>query len=189
MLRAAGAHALEKEHISHCAWVGSECQEVHGDQCPATGQCHPWDMSGQSRMKLLGKGRFGAAPCLVLGPAQPSCSPSPFSSAWQCFTVKQTVLARTVTTLFSVKKHFPLQNRHKFQASAKAPFQSVVTMASFSSADAPAEIFCLYGFNKSSQIMQGRALSEVLWRVCVLLNHSMVPGAVKVAPHAHSPLG
>lgn len=145
--------------------------------------------SGQSRMKLLGKGRFGAAPCLVLGPAQPSCSPSPFSSAWQCFTVKQMVLARTVTTLFSVKKHFPLQNRHKFQASAKAPFQSVVTMASFSSADAPAEIFCLYGFNKSSQIMQGRALSEVLWRVCVLLNHSMVPGAVKVALHAHSPLG
>lgn len=100
-------------------------------------------LSGQTRMELLGKGHFEAASCLVLGPAQPSCSPNLFSSAWQCFTVKKTVLARTVTTLFSIKKHFPLKNRHKFQASAKAPFQSVVTMASFSSADAPAEIFCL----------------------------------------------
>lgn len=88
-------------------------------------------------------------PCPGSGPAQEtpnrdgrdkSGSPSPFSSVWQCFIVKKTVLARNVTTLFSIKKHFPLKNRHKLEASVKAPFQSVVTMASFSSADASVEI-------------------------------------------------
>lgn len=106
-------------------------------------------------MGLLGKGHFEdrtgqeATPCPGSGPALKPPSPAvrgesgslgPFSSAWQCFIVKKTVLARNVTTLFSIKKHFPLKNRHKFQASAKAPFQSVVTMASFISADASAEI-------------------------------------------------
>lgn len=63
-----------------------------------------------------------------------------FSSAWQCFIVKKAVLARNVTTLFSIKKHFPFKNRHKLGASVKAPSQSVVTMASFSCADASGEI-------------------------------------------------
>lgn len=49
-------------------------------------------------------------------------------------------LARNLTTLFSIKKHFPLKNRHKLEAGVKAPFQSVVTMAPFSSPDASVEI-------------------------------------------------
>lgn len=69
-----------------------------------------------------------------------SSGPGTFLSMWQCFIVKKPVLARNVTTLFSIKKHFPLKNRHKLEASVKAPFQSVVTMASFSSADASVEI-------------------------------------------------
>jgi len=69
-----------------------------------------------------------------------SSSPGPFSSMWQYFIVKKTVLARNVTTLFSIKKHFPLKNRHKPEASVKAPFQSVVTMASFNSPDASVDI-------------------------------------------------
>lgn len=88
-------------------------------------------------------------PCPGSGPAQKppnpdgrgeSSSSGLFASMWQCFIVKKTVLARNVTTLFSIKKHFPLKNRHKLEASVTAPFQSVVTMASFSSPDASVEI-------------------------------------------------
>lgn len=99
----------------------------------------------------IGCFRYGedAAPCPGSGATQKtlnqdgrgeSSSPSLFASVWQCFIVKNTVLARNVTTLFSIKKHFPLKNRLKVEASVKAPFQSVVTMASFSSADASVEI-------------------------------------------------
>lgn len=88
-------------------------------------------------------------PCPGSSPAQKtpnpagrgeSGSPGLFSSVWQCFIVKKPALARNVTTLFSIKKHFPLKNRHKLEASVKAPFQSVVTMASFSPVDAAVEI-------------------------------------------------
>lgn len=88
-------------------------------------------------------------PCSGSGPAQKtpnpdgrggSGSPGPFSSTWQCFIIKKSVLARNFTTLFSIKKHFPHKNRQELEASVGAPFQSVVTMASFSSADASAEI-------------------------------------------------
>lgn len=112
-------------------------------------------MLGHAAVGSLGNGLFqvGAGedtePCPGSGTAQKppnpdrrceSSSPSPFSSVWQCFIVKKTVLARNVTTLFSIKKHFPFKNRHKLEASVKAPFQSVVTMASFSSPDASVEI-------------------------------------------------
>lgn len=97
----------------------------------------------------LGQGWREHHPMHRLRPAQKTPNPDGrgessshelFSSVWQCFIVKKAVLARNVTTLFSIKKHFPLKNRHKFEASVKAPSQSVVTMASFSSADASGEI-------------------------------------------------
>lgn len=112
-------------------------------------------MLGHAMLGSLGNRPFrvgagkDADPCPGSGPAQKtpnpdgrgeSGSPGLFLSAWQCFIVKKTVLARNVTTLFSIKKHFPLKNRHKLEASVKAPFQSVVTMASFSSVDASVEI-------------------------------------------------
>lgn len=97
----------------------------------------------------LGRGWREHRPVHRLRPAQKTPNPDGrgessshelFSSAWQCFIVKKAVLARNVTTLFSIKKHFPLKNRHKFEASVKAPSQSVVTMASFSSSEASGEI-------------------------------------------------
>ena len=112
-------------------------------------------MLGRTAVESLGNGPFqvvagdNAVPCPGSGPAQKTpnpdgrgerSSPSLFSSMWQCFIIRKTVLARNVTTLFSIKKLFPLKNRHKLEASVKAPFQSVVTMASFSSADASVEI-------------------------------------------------
>lgn len=112
-----------------CAWA--RCRGVTEEQAP------------------LGRGWKEHRPMHRLRPAQKTPNPDGrgessshelFSSAWQCFIVKKAVLARNVTTLFSIKKHFPLKNRHKFEASVKAPSQSVVTMASFSSSEASGEI-------------------------------------------------
>lgn len=146
---------LRRKTSPSCAWVGSEDQEIHSRPCPGTRWSQPWDVLGhvaQGSLKnrpLWVRDGENTIPCTgwdllrrhlaQMGEVK--------AAAMSCSQVRGNVSMskrlcwpEMLLHYSALKNIFHLRTDTSLKPVLKAPSQSVVTMASFSSADASGEI-------------------------------------------------